>query len=151
MVSLISGFELPSGTRRPDAGLHFGSLLVGQPSSPARPSEYISRSRVETITNRLALLGMYILDVWANHQDNLRRSSSRHQMIGKRFFSSIMAKCSEAQAGIFRSVQVLLIIWKAQSTQNSGMKKQYLFGFLISYDSSRYPWFRCLDHSFTMV
>jgi hypothetical protein len=45
-----------------------------------------------------------------------------------------MAKCSEAQAGISRSAQVLLIIWKAQSTQNSGMKKQYLFGFPISYD-----------------
>jgi hypothetical protein len=63
-------FELPSGTRRPYAGLHFGSLLVGQTSGPARPSEYISRSRVETITNRSAFLGMYILDVWANHQDS---------------------------------------------------------------------------------
>jgi hypothetical protein len=79
-------FELPSGTRPPDAGLHFGSLLVGQASSPARPSGYISRSRFETITNRSAFLGMYILNVWANHQDNLRRSSSRHKMIDKRFF-----------------------------------------------------------------
>src|SRR3984885_15783172 len=63
-------FELPSGTRRPDAGLHFGSLLVGQPSGPARPSEYIGRSRAGTITNRPAFLGMSILVVWANHQDN---------------------------------------------------------------------------------
>ena len=63
-------FDLPSGSRRPEVGLHFGSLLVGQPSGPARPSEYLSPSRVETITDRSAFLGMYILDVWANHQDN---------------------------------------------------------------------------------
>ena len=63
-------FELPSGRKRPDAGLHFGSRLVGQPSGPQRPSEYISPSRINTIANRDAFLGMYILDVWANHQDN---------------------------------------------------------------------------------
>jgi hypothetical protein len=63
-------FELPSGRKRPDAGLHFGSLLVGQPYGPQRPSEYISPSRVNAIANRDAFLGMYILDVWANHQDN---------------------------------------------------------------------------------
>ena len=27
-------FELPSGKKRPDSGLHFGSLLVGQPFGP---------------------------------------------------------------------------------------------------------------------
>jgi hypothetical protein len=63
-------FELSSGRKRPDAGLHFGSLLVGQPSGPQRPSEYISPSRINTIANRDAFLGMHILDVWANHQDN---------------------------------------------------------------------------------
>jgi hypothetical protein len=63
-------FEMESGFRRPPAGRHFGSLLVGQPSGPERPSEYISPSQTHTITNRSAFLGMYILDVWANHQDN---------------------------------------------------------------------------------
>ena len=63
-------FELPSGRRRPNKGVHFGSLLVGQPSGPRRPTEYISPSRVNMITNRDAFLGMYLLDVWANHQDN---------------------------------------------------------------------------------
>jgi hypothetical protein len=63
-------FELPSGRKRPDAGLHFGSLLVGQTSGPQRPSEYISPSRINTIANRDAFLGMYILDLWANQQDN---------------------------------------------------------------------------------
>jgi hypothetical protein len=63
-------FELSSGRKRPNTGLHFGSLLVGQPSGPERPSEYICRSRVNTIANRDAFLGMYLLDVWANHQDN---------------------------------------------------------------------------------
>lgn len=63
-------FEHRSGRKRPDAGLHFASLLVGQPSGPERPLEYISRSRINTITNRDAFLGMYLLDVWANHQDN---------------------------------------------------------------------------------
>jgi hypothetical protein len=63
-------FELPSGTRRPDKGMHFGSLFVGQTSGADRPTEYISPSRVSTITNREAFLGMYLLDVWANHQDN---------------------------------------------------------------------------------
>jgi hypothetical protein len=72
-------FDLPSGRRRPDKGMHFGSLFVGQPSGESRPTEYISPSRVNLITNRDAFLGMYILDVWANHQDNrqaiLRRAS----------------------------------------------------------------------------
>jgi hypothetical protein len=63
-------FELSSGTRRPDKGIHFGSLFVGQPSGLKRPSEYISPSRISTITNRGSFLGMYLLDVWANHQDN---------------------------------------------------------------------------------
>jgi hypothetical protein len=63
-------FDLQSGRRRPEAGLHFGSLLVGQPSGLERPTEYISRSKINTITNRDAFLGMYILDVWANHQDH---------------------------------------------------------------------------------
>jgi hypothetical protein len=77
-------FELPAGTKRPDAGLHFGSLLVGQPSGPLRPSEYISPSRIDSIANRDAFLGMYILDVWANHQDNrqavlLRRSDDAQE------------------------------------------------------------------------
>ena len=65
-----SWFDLPSGRCRPEKGVHFGSLLVGQPSGQMRPTEYISPSRVDTITNRDAFLGMYILDVWANHQDS---------------------------------------------------------------------------------
>jgi hypothetical protein len=73
-------FELPSGVRPPHKGMHFGSLLVGQTSGADRPTEYISPSRVSTITNREAFLGMYLLDVWANHQDNrqaiFRRSST---------------------------------------------------------------------------
>jgi hypothetical protein len=73
-------FELPSGVRRPNKGMHFGSLFVGQTSGADRPTEYISPSRVSTITNREAFLGMYLLDVWANHQDNrqaiFRRSST---------------------------------------------------------------------------
>jgi hypothetical protein len=73
-------FELPSGIRRPNKGMHFGSLFVGQTSGADRPIEYISPSRVSTITNREAFLGMYLLDVWANHQDNrqaiFRRSST---------------------------------------------------------------------------
>jgi hypothetical protein len=79
-------FELPSGRCRPDKGLHFASLFVGQPSGPKRPSEYISPSRIDTIANRDAFLGMYILDVWANHQDNrqavlLRRSLDETQEV----------------------------------------------------------------------
>jgi hypothetical protein len=81
-------FELPSGRRRPDKGIHFASLFVGQPSGQKRPSEYISPSRINMITNRDSFLGMYLLDVWANHQDNrqailLRRSNDRTQ---KAFF-----------------------------------------------------------------
>jgi hypothetical protein len=63
-------FHLDSERRRPNKGLHFGSLLVGQLSGQRRPTEYISPSRVNMITNREAFLGMYLLDVWANHQDN---------------------------------------------------------------------------------
>jgi hypothetical protein len=73
-------FELQSGRRRPEKGLHFGSLFVGQPSGQRRPTEYISPSRINMITNRDAFLGMYLLDVWANHQDNrqaiLRKASN---------------------------------------------------------------------------
>ena len=60
-------FELPFGVRRPEDGVHFGSLLIGQPSGAERPTEYISPSRIDRITNREAFLGMYLLDVWANH------------------------------------------------------------------------------------
>jgi hypothetical protein len=63
-------FESQSGRGRPDAGMHFGSLFLGQLSGPERPTDYISRSRIGAITNRDAFLGMYILDVWAGHQDN---------------------------------------------------------------------------------
>jgi hypothetical protein len=73
-------FELPSGFRRPQKGVHFGSLMIGQTSGPERPTEYISSSRIDTISNREAFLGMYLLDVWANTRDNrqaiFRRSSS---------------------------------------------------------------------------
>jgi hypothetical protein len=78
-------FELSSGVRRPNKGIHFGSLFVGQTSGADRPTEYISPSRVSMITNREAFLGMYILDVWANHQDNrqaiFRRSSTNAQEV----------------------------------------------------------------------
>jgi hypothetical protein len=63
-------FQLPIGVRRPEKGVHFGSRLVGQTSGVDRPIEYISPSRIDRITNREAFLGMYLLDVWANHQDN---------------------------------------------------------------------------------
>jgi hypothetical protein len=63
-------FELQSGKRRPNKGVHFASLLVGQTSGTERPFEYVSPSRVHLVTNREAFLGMYILDIWANHQDN---------------------------------------------------------------------------------
>jgi hypothetical protein len=72
-------FEHPEGNRRPNKGMHFASLFVGQPSGQERPTEYISPSRINMITNREAFLGMYILDVWANHKDNrqaiLRKST----------------------------------------------------------------------------
>ena len=78
-------FELPFGVRRPENGVHFGSLLIGQTSGAERPTEYISPSRIDRITNREAFLGMYLLDVWANHQDNrqaiFRRSSDHTQEV----------------------------------------------------------------------
>jgi hypothetical protein len=63
-------FETPEGRCRPEAGIHFGSLFIGEPDGASRPTDYISRSRVLNIQNRSAFLGMYILDLWANHQDN---------------------------------------------------------------------------------
>jgi hypothetical protein len=63
-------FELSSGVLRPNKGVHYGSTFVGQPCGPERPSEYISPSRISMITNRDSFLGMYLLDVWANHQDS---------------------------------------------------------------------------------
>jgi hypothetical protein len=78
-------FELPSGVRRPNKGTHFGSMFIGQTSGADRPTEYISPSRISTVTNREAFLGMYLLDVWANHQDNrqaiFRRSSTSGQEV----------------------------------------------------------------------
>jgi hypothetical protein len=63
-------FQVSAGALPPSPGLQFGSLLLGDPSGPNRPNEYISPSRVGSIRNRDMFLGMYILDVWANHQDN---------------------------------------------------------------------------------
>ena len=78
-------FNLHFG-KRPSAGLHFGSLFIGHLSGLDRSSDYISRSRINTISNRDAFLGMYILDVWANHQDHrqavfLRRPDGTQQAI----------------------------------------------------------------------
>jgi hypothetical protein len=73
-------FEHSSGVRRPQHGVHLGSQLIGETSGLERPTEYMSPSRVEEIMNREMFLGMYLLDVWANHQDRrqaiFRRSSS---------------------------------------------------------------------------
>jgi hypothetical protein len=63
-------FETPNGNCRPTSGIHFGSMFIGDADGAFRPTDYISRSRVSSIQNRTAFLGMYILDVWANHQDN---------------------------------------------------------------------------------
>jgi hypothetical protein len=63
-------FETENGPRRPEAGLHFGSSFIGESNGIYRPTDYISRSRVSSIQNRAAFLGMYIMDVWANHQDS---------------------------------------------------------------------------------
>jgi hypothetical protein len=63
-------FQTTSGTRRPDSGVHYGSRFVGELSGSNRPTDYISHSRVDEITNRTSFLGMYIMDVWANHQDS---------------------------------------------------------------------------------
>jgi hypothetical protein len=63
-------FQTNSGTRRPNAGIHYGSRFVGELSGSNRPTDYISRSRVDEITNRTSFLGMYIMDIWANHQDS---------------------------------------------------------------------------------
>jgi hypothetical protein len=63
-------FETRDGVRRPQAGLHYGSRFIGETEGLNQPTEYISRSRTQTINNRSAFLGMYILDVWANQQDN---------------------------------------------------------------------------------
>jgi hypothetical protein len=70
-------FELPSGVRRPNKGVQCGSLLLGQTSGTKRPTEYISRSRINKIINREAFLGMYLFDIWANHQDNRQAIFSR--------------------------------------------------------------------------
>jgi hypothetical protein len=63
-------FETPEGSCRPEAGIHFGSLFLGELDGVGRPTDYISRSKIPLIQNRSAFLGMYIMDVWANHQDN---------------------------------------------------------------------------------
>jgi hypothetical protein len=62
--------ELPSRRQRPNKGVHFGSQFVGQTSGKHRPSEYVSPQRISSITNRGSFLGMYILDLWANHLDS---------------------------------------------------------------------------------
>jgi hypothetical protein len=75
-------FQTSDGVRRPQAGLHYGSQFIGETEGPNRPTEYISRSRIQTINNRGAFLGMYLLDVWANQQDHrqamLLRSPNGH-------------------------------------------------------------------------
>ncbi len=63
-------FDLQFGKQRPSAGIHFGSLFIGQISGLNRPMDYIGRSRIHLIANRHVFLGMYILDSWANHQDH---------------------------------------------------------------------------------
>ena len=78
-------FELPSEVRRPNKGVHFGSLLVGQTSGPERPTEYISPSGIDRIANREAFLGMYLFDVWANHR------ASRHAIFKRQDNNTLKA------------------------------------------------------------
>lgn len=81
-------FQTNSGTRRSTAGVHYGSRFIGELSGSNRPSDYISHSRVGQITNRTSFLGMYILDVWANHQDSRQAVllSNANDLTKKAFF-----------------------------------------------------------------
>jgi hypothetical protein len=114
-------FELQSGKRRPEKGLHFGSLLVGQTSGAERPTEYISPSRVNLITNREAFLGMYLLDVWANHQDNrqaiLRSRSNNGQEVvfidhGHMFGGPDWDFKEDLRSALHREIAVYANLWQ---------------------------------------
>jgi hypothetical protein len=124
-------FELSSGRKRPEAGLHYGSLLVGQPSGCERPSEYFSRSKINTITNRDAFLGMYILEVWANQQTIVRLFSlGSRWMALKRSSSSTMATCLEVLNGISRPGGAFTL--KVPFTRIFGMTTSFFLGFPLS-------------------
>lgn len=63
-------FSTRYGNEAPLAGSYFGSRLLGQISGPDRPVEYLSSSESKRVSNRDVFLGMYLFDIWANHQDN---------------------------------------------------------------------------------
>jgi len=63
-------FETVSGCEIPNAGLHFGSRYLGSPYGECRPSDYLSPSRISTVSNRSDFLGVLVFDVWANNQDS---------------------------------------------------------------------------------
>jgi hypothetical protein len=59
---------------------------VGQLSGPQRTSEHINPSRIDSIPNRDAFLGMDILDVGANYKDN-------HRAIFRRSLTNALEGC----------------------------------------------------------
>jgi hypothetical protein len=83
----------------------------------------MSTSRVSAITNREAFLGMYLFDVWANHQDNrqaiFRRSSTNDQEV---WFID-RGRMFGGPQWTFKAVKVILVppfIWRWQSIQIFG-------------------------------
>jgi hypothetical protein len=116
MVSRTAGLNSPQ-EERVHTGLYFGSRIVGQPSGPERSSEYICPSRINCIAKGDAFLGMYILDVWTNHQDSRgaccpritapMRLSSSATVVLKVLIGTFENAGSGPSSRIFRSLRTL--------------------------------------------
>jgi len=62
-------FETSSGRRCPEAGIQYGSRLIGEVCGSQRAFEYLPSRLIPTVDNWPEYLGFYLFDIWANHHD----------------------------------------------------------------------------------
>jgi len=74
-------FELQSKERKPRPGVHFGSEFLSD--SEHRIFEYLPESSERGVVNQFDYWGIYIFDIWVNHQDQRQCIYRQHRQNGR--------------------------------------------------------------------
>ena len=123
-------FGLLSGRKRPEAGLHFGSLLLGQPTglNGHRTILVVPRSRPLRIVMHSWVCTSWTFGQIIKTSDRLFSSEGR-TTTRRRFFSLTTATCLGVLIGTFKNGPARLSMSKVPSTLIFGMTRSSLPGF----------------------